>query len=369
MLARGISYLANERIFISTQELLEAQIQLLQDDSYIAFDTEFVRERTYFPKLSLLQIAGSKTAFAVDLRAGLNIGKLLEILKTSKIVKICHSSRQDLEALTHHYNIKISNLFDSQIALMLLGFNEPPSYEKLVAKYLNVKVFKAEQYSNWLKRPLSESQIDYAISDVTYLYQCYSLILTDLKIARKTKWMEEECRALVKSKNFTTTPKDLLKRIASKLDSLEKLTMAYKLLLQRESLAKELDMNRSAIASDDEIISSAQHFVIDHHTMEKLMISDEISFIKKPLNVKDLSIIKQVYDEKIPYFTDEQKAKLKLLKEKVLEIATKNNISPQLIANSEDLRQLINKPNHPPETLVSGWRKKIFLEVISEIIS
>lgn len=362
MLVRGIFYLANNKTLITTQEAFEEQIKLLQNDLVIAFDTEFIRERTYFPKLSLLQIAGAKTAFAIDILADINIGKLLEILKSSKVVKVCHSARQDLEALTHHFNIKINNLFDSQIALMLLGFNEPPSYEKLVAKYLNVKIFKGEQYSNWLKRPLTESQIEYAISDVTYLYECYPLILRDLKIARKLKWMSEECRALVKSKNFSTTPKDLLKRLASKLDSLEKLTLAYKLLVQRESLAKELDMNRSSLAQDDEIITSSNHFVIYSSLMEKLLIEDESNFIKKPLSSKDISIIKQVYDEKIPHFSDEQKTKLKSFKEKLLEIASRYNLSPQLIANSEELKQLIKNPNSPPETLTSGWRKKVFFD-------
>lgn len=364
MLVRGIFYLANNKVLITTQESFDEQMRLLQDDLVIAFDTEFIRERTYFPKLSLLQIAGSKTAFAIDLLAEINIGKLLEILKASKVVKVCHSARQDLEALTHHFNIKVNNLFDSQIALMLLGFNEPPSYEKLVAKYLNVKIFKGEQYSNWLKRPLSESQIEYAISDVTYLYECYPLMVKDLKIARKLKWMDEECRAFVKSKNFTTTPKDLLKRLASKLDSLEKLTLAYKLLTQREALAKELDMNRSSIAHDDEIITASNHFIIYSSLMEKLLIEDELKFIKKPLSSKDISIIKQVFEEKIPQFNDEQKSKLKSLKEKLIEIAASNNVSPQLIANSEELKQLVKNPSSPPESLTTGWRKKVFSEII-----
>ena len=156
------------------------------ENSFITIDTEFVRNKSFFPKLCLIQIANKKQAVIIDTIVSKNLKPIEKLLTNSKIVKVLHSSRQDLEVFYNTFKILPKNIFDTQIAYSFLGLDDQISYEKLVLKYCNKKIDKKYQYCDWSLRPLNLNQINYALSDVSYLIKIFTKMNNQLK--KKIEW-------------------------------------------------------------------------------------------------------------------------------------------------------------------------------------
>ena len=165
----------------------------LEKSNLLGIDTEFIREKTYYPILSLIQLAVNNNVFIFDcVKKNKNLKILREILNDDKYVKIFHDSEQDIEIINDFFNIDLKNYFDTQLANAFIDTELNISYKNLVSRYLDINIDKEQQTSNWLRRPLNKNQIKYAANDVIYLEQIYTKILSKLKNDNKYDWLIEE---------------------------------------------------------------------------------------------------------------------------------------------------------------------------------
>ena len=175
----------------------------LNKSKFLAIDTEFIREKTYWPKLCLIQVFNGEDKIIIDpLEKKLDLKPFFKILSNNEIVKIFHSGRQDIEIF---YNLtkKIpKNIYDTQIAAMVCGFGDSIGYENLVSQLLGKKIDKTSRLTNWSNRPLSKKQINYAISDVTHLYEVYPLIRDKIINNKRESWLKEEIKILISKKTY-----------------------------------------------------------------------------------------------------------------------------------------------------------------------
>ena len=201
---------------IHTPEQLQnfCQTLLKEGPSFIAVDCEFVRQTTYWPELGLIQLATPQQAVIIDpIICQLSLQPLKAVLKDSKILKVFHSGRQDIEIFYHLFQECPFPVFDTQIAAAFVGLGESLAYEKLVYKLLQIKIDKGEQFTNWLQRPLSPRQLDYAINDVLYLKQIYRLLKDRLHNLGRQDWVQESFLNLSKTENYFNNPQDVWKKL------------------------------------------------------------------------------------------------------------------------------------------------------------
>ena len=220
----------------------------LNKSKFLAIDTEFIREKTYWPKLCLIQVFNGEDKIIIDpLVKGLDLKPFFKILSNNEIVKIFHSGRQDIEIF---YNLtkKIpKNIYDTQIAAMVCGFGDSIGYENLVSQLLGKKIDKTSRLTNWSNRPLSKKQINYAISDVTHLFEIYPLIKDKIINNKRESWFKEEIRILISKKTYDLNPDDSWKRLKYRNLNKNSIGILIELAKWREIKAQEKDVPRGNI--------------------------------------------------------------------------------------------------------------------------
>ena len=201
------------RIIENTPDL-KALISELTGAPYLALDTEFMRDQTYWPKLCLIQVAAPGVEAIVDpLADGIDLAPFYELLKSPGIVKVLHAARQDIEIFHHQGGMIPDPLFDSQIAAMVCGFGDAASYETLCRKIAHVDIDKSSRFTDWSRRPLSQKQLDYAIGDVTYLRIIYEFLKKKLEQTGRSEWVQEEISALQDPALYAMHPEIAWKRL------------------------------------------------------------------------------------------------------------------------------------------------------------
>jgi ribonuclease D len=344
-------------MLITKQDELDKLCAYLVNEKVIAIDTEFVRERTYYPILSLIQIATSTHIFAIDVLADLDLRSIQAILTDSNILKIFHAARQDIEILCNHFgNVPIS-IFDTQIAAQFVGFVDPPSYDKLVKKYCGVTISKHHQFSDWLKRPLLQSQLEYALDDVAYLIRLKELLSDEISVKQMLLWLDEENKSL---ENYTyKAPEaiDYLGRFLKDFKGIQNLSRVYVLLEARERQAEALNKPRNFILKDDHLIETVKREKFSESLAEKLNLTEK-QFIKQAENPQLHSMIKG-YILKSSKRIEVDVKMLANLKNLLAQKAQELGISASLIANRSDLVNLVNHKAHGTRVLM-GWRNIAF---------
>lgn len=277
-------------MYVTTDEDLPELIQKLENCEVLAVDTEFVREKTYFHRLGLIQIGGDGVYGAVDPISVKDLGPLLELLKRRDIIKVFHAGKQDLEILFRLTGEVVQPMFDTQVAASMVGWGAQISFAKIVKKVTGKTINKSETYTDWCRRPLRQSQIDYAIDDVRYLIPVYHKLVKQLEKLKRTEWVEDEHRELVnpshfelpdprkvymKVKNFRTLkPRNLavLREVAAwREEQAMKRNCLAKSIIRDEPLleiARNLPQSRKEIADirgvNSREISSNGDEIIDH---------------------------------------------------------------------------------------------------------
>lgn len=247
----------------TTSELAEFCANAARHD-YVTVDTEFLRERTYYSKLCLVQLAvpgdGDMDAVLVDpLSNGLSLEPLYELFKNETVVKVFHAARQDLEIFYTDAGIIPSPLFDTQVAAMVCGFGEQVGYETLVRKIAKQPLDKSSRFTDWSRRPLSDAQKTYALADVTHLRGIYEFLADKLAKNKRTKWVEEEMRVLTTPDTYVVEPEDAWKRLKTRTTSGKFLAVARELARFRESYAQHNDIPRNRVFKDDALMELASN--------------------------------------------------------------------------------------------------------------
>lgn len=221
---------------------------------YITIDTEFLRDKTYYPKLCLIQISGPEIEpAAIDPLANrMDLTPVIALLENPAITKVFHSGRQDLEIFYTVMSGKLpSPIFDTQVAASVLGYGDQVSYAVLVKQICGADIDKSNQFTDWARRPLSEKQLSYALSDVTYLREIYERLLKDLDKTGRARWTAEEMERLQNTDGFDIDAKDAWKRIKIRSKKKQDLVTLQALAAWRETMAQEKDIPRGRILKDE----------------------------------------------------------------------------------------------------------------------
>ncbi|PIE02616.1 MAG: ribonuclease D [Acidobacteria bacterium] len=262
----------NNMIDITSQKGFDALCRECEKQPYLAIDTEFIRERSFFPQLALLQIAwpGSAPMLIDPLKID-NWKPLHKILLNPNMTKIFHAGRQDIEIFFLQMGTIPTNLFDTQIAASFMGYGEQIGYGGLVQRMLGVELQKGDSYTNWLKRPLTESQIAYARNDVLYLIEIYEKLVNRAKALGRRQWIQEEIDHTFDNELFTPNPKNMWQRV-KKNQSLKgrKLAVLQELAIWRYETAKAINKPLRFVLRDEVLISIAHRKQLDTASLSQI---------------------------------------------------------------------------------------------------
>jgi len=267
-------------MYITSSDQLKEFCASLHSSDVLAVDTEFVRERTYFHRVGLIQVAGKNEFAAIDPILLNDLTPLLELLKDPNKTKVFHAARQDLEILVRLCGQVIPPIFDTQIAAALVGWGSQISFAKLIQKVLGKRIHKSETYTDWCRRPLSQNQIHYAIDDVRYLMPAYERLLEKLKQLNRSDWMEGEVADWEDPATFALPDPQTRYMKIKNLRSLNTRNIAVlrELAAWRERVAVSRDCLAKAIVRDETLLEIAR---------------------KMPTNVKDLSSLRGFHHKEV----------------------------------------------------------------------
>lgn len=238
---------------------LESFCQSLHGEAFVTLDTEFIRERTYYPKLCLVQLAGSGSEAVIDpLAPGMDLAPLLALLADDKLLKVMHACRQDMEIFYQLMGKLPAPIFDTQVAAMVCGHGESVGYETLVGSLLGRGVDKSSRFTHWDERPLSERQIDYALADVTHLRDLYPKLLGRIEQDGRMHWIKEEMEVLTDPAIYAQEPEDIWMRIKCSQKSPSFLVYLREAAAWREREAQRLNRPRQWIFKDETLVEIAR---------------------------------------------------------------------------------------------------------------
>ena len=241
---------------LTTTEELAEFCQAAAQHAYVTLDTEFLRERTYYSKLCLVQLAmpgkGEENAVLLDpLVDGLSLEPLYNLFRDQSVVKVFHAARQDLEIFWVDAHVFPTPLFDTQVAAMVCGFGEQVGYETLVRKIVRQPLDKTSRFTDWSRRPLSEAQKTYALGDVTHLRDIYEFLAAELGKSGRAHWVAEELQILTDPATYDIEPQEAWRRVKTRNSSPKFLAVVRELAAFRESHAQDANVPRNRVFKDE----------------------------------------------------------------------------------------------------------------------
>ncbi len=244
--------LAPAMTIITTTEELGAVCARMARHPFVTVDTEFLRETTYYPLLCVAQLASPDEAVVVDaLASGIDLTPLFDLLTDEKVVKVFHAARQDIEIVWNMAKKIPHPIFDSQVAAMVLGYGNSISYDQLVQRITGDLLDKSNRFTDWTRRPLTDAQVTYALSDVTHLRDVYSKLAADLEKRGRSSWVEAEMGVLTSPETYRMDPDNAWERLKSRVRKPKDLAVLMEIAAWREREAQTRDVPRSRVLKDD----------------------------------------------------------------------------------------------------------------------
>lgn len=356
--------MSNDRLLYidSIPALRELAGELIGTD-WVAVDTEFIRDRTYFPKFCLLQLANERLAACIDALAVNDLSSLDPLFDDGNIVKVFHSCRQDLEILYRLRGRLPRPLFDTQVAAPFLGFQEQIGYSTLVAELLKIRLPKSHTRTDWSIRPLTPEQLKYAADDVIYLGLVYRTLVEKLARLGRRDWVEEEFRCLDDPDIYDPPPHDAWVRI----NGITQLNPAQAGILRelaawRENLARQQDCPRNWLIKDELLLELAKQRPKDMRELKAVRGLDEriarrhapalLHLLTRASTLATLPLRLKPTTE-----TPALEALLDILSAVVRLRAAEHTINPAILASRKNLREFIDSPSESP--LTQGWRRML----------
>ena len=356
---------------ITTTAELEAFSAQIAQAPFIAVDTEFMRETTYWPKLCLIQVASETVSAVIDpLSEEIDLAPLLAVLADPKVEKVFHAARQDVE-IFNNLGVLPKPLFDTQIAGMAAGFGEQIAYDALVRQMLRIDLDKSSRFTDWARRPLSQAQLDYALADVTHLAALFPLLKARLEKAGRLAWVTEEMAQLVDPAVYDVDPENAWKRLKPRKFAAKYLSVLRAVAAWRERTAQTRDQPRGRILKDDAIDEIATQAPTDLDGLNRLR-SVPKGFGGSRFGAELMEAIKQGladpegYAPKIersggPAPVPASGAIVELLKVLLKARAEDAGVAAKLIATVSDLERIAADDNADSPAL-QGWRREAFGE-------
>ncbi|HZK98770.1 MAG TPA: ribonuclease D [Caulobacteraceae bacterium] len=354
---------------ITTAELA-AFCDRLRGRAFVAVDTEFMRETTYWPKLCLIQAAAPGVEAVIDpLADAIDLSPFLAVLRDPSIEKVFHAARQDVEIFNNLGAIPIP-LFDTQIAGMAAGFGEQIAYDALVRQMLKIDLDKSSRFTDWARRPLSDAQLTYALADVTHLASLYPLLHARLEQAGRLKWVEEEMRAMTDPALYDVEPENAWKRLRPRRHTAKYLAVFRAVAAWRERTAQTRDQPRGRILKDDAIDELATQAPTDAEGLNRLRSvpkgfagsrfgPDLLGAIGGAL--KNPEAYAPIFERTSGPTSPAAGAVVELLKVLLKSRAEDTGVAAKLIATVADLEKIAND-DHAETPALHGWRREAFGE-------
>lgn len=337
---------------------------------YVAVDTEFMRETTYWPKLCLIQAAAPEVEAVIDpLAPGLDLAPFMELMANVAVLKVFHAARQDLEIFLKLGGALPTPVFDTQIAAMACGYGDSIAYDALVQQVLKRRLDKSSRFTDWSRRPLSEAQLTYALADVTHLRDLYPKVQAKLEKESRSQWLDEEHANLVDPEIYDTTPENAWRRL-----KLRKTTADYVLGLQvaaawRERQAQQRDVPRGRIVKDEALYEIAEHRPKSAADFDRMRAvprgfgnSRSAQELIADLNRAFADPARSQYKHERPPPTPAGIGPtIELLKVLLRYEAEAHGVAPRLIASAADV-EAIAASDAADVPALKGWRRDVFGE-------
>lgn len=338
---------------------------------YITVDTEFLRERTYYSKLCLVQMAhpgvGDEGAVLVDvLCPDLDLDPMYDLFVDTSVVKVFHAARQDLEIFFVDRGIIPEPFFDTQVAAMVCGFGEQAGYETLVRQIVNEPLDKSSRFTDWSARPLSEKQKNYALGDVTHLRKIYEFLAEKLESTGRTSWVEEELEILTNPKTYVVEPAEAWKRLKTRTNSGRFLAVAKELAEFREDFARNKNVPRNRVYKDDALmeLASTKPQTMGDLSKSRLLLREAR---RGEIGEGILAAVRRAMETRPENFPRVRQQKSKpqgseglsdLLRVLLKASAEKAGVAAKLIASAAELDEIAAGERNM--RVFSGWRNEVF---------
>jgi ribonuclease D len=353
---------------MTTEELAQVCARMARHP-FVTVDTEFLRETTYYPLLCVAQIASPDEAYVIDaLAPGIDLTPLFDLLTNEHVVKVFHAARQDIEIVWNMAKKIPHPIFDSQVAAMVLGYGDSISYDQLVQRITGDLLDKSHRFTDWTRRPLSEAQLTYAVSDVTHLRDIYVKLSADLEKRGRLNWVEAEMGVLTSPETYRMEPERAWERLKSRVRKPKELAVLIEIAAWREREAQSRDVPRSRVLKDDVVGDIA---VQAPTTVEKLgqLRSLPKGFERSRWGEAIVEAVKRgiEHDPKTLPRLDRFRpapngaATVELLKVLLRMTAESNGVAAKVIATVDELDRIAADDDADVPSL-KGWRRELFGE-------
>ncbi|GAB5446536.1 ribonuclease D [Gymnodinialimonas sp.] len=365
---------------ITTTQALADYCARAATQPYVTVDTEFLRERTYFAQLCLVQVAlpGTDDSDAVlidPLAQGLSLEPLYELFRNPDVVKVFHAARQDLEIFFVEGGLVPAPLFDTQVAAMVCGFGDQVGYETLVRKIAKASLDKSSRFTDWSRRPLSDAQKTYALADVTHLRQIYEYLSAELASTGRTHWLEEELAQLTNADNYVVDPENAWKRLKLRSNSGRVVAIAQELAAFRETYAQEKNIPRNRVLKDDALLELAgtKPKTVADLGKSRLLLRDArkgaiaeglVAAVARGMAVPNSEMPKVAVGRDRSNLNPALADLLRVLLKAKAEEA---GVATKLIASSSDLDDIAS--GYTDGVWAAGWRKEVFGEDAQRLLN
>jgi len=354
---------------ITTTSELAAACRRMAAHPFITVDTEFLRETTYYPLLCVAQIASAEEAVVIDaLAEDIDLAPFFELMADEKVMKVFHAARQDIEIVWHRAKLIPHPIFDTQVAAMVLGYGDSISYDQLVQRITGDTLDKSYRFTDWTRRPLSEAQLSYAISDVTHLRQVYLALVDDLGRRGRVDWVQEEMQVLTSADTYRMDPENAWRRLRTRVRKPREFGVLIEVAAWREREAQARDVPRSRVLKDEVIADIA---VQVPNTLEKLKhlrslpkgfersrsAEGIVAAVARGLE-RDLKTLP--HPERLPQSVNGT-AVVELLKVLLRMISERHHVAAKVIATVDDLERIAADDGAKVPALI-GWRRGLFGE-------
>jgi ribonuclease D len=357
-------------VLITDSASLAELCQRLAGETFVTVDTEFMRERTYWPELCVVQLAGSNDVAVVDAQApGIDLAPLGRLLADQAVTKVFHAARQDVEIFLQLFQAVPVPLFDTQVAAMVAGFGDQVGYDSLVGALTGGHIDKAHRFSDWSARPLSPAQVNYAAADVTYLRGVYERLLARLDKDGRTAWVGEEMAALADPATYRPDPETIWERLRPRTTNRRMLGTLRAAAAWREREAQRINIPRQRLIRDESLLELAATAPVTAEALGRIRGISR-GFAEGPTGQGLLAALAEAAalpDDALPDGRGQREgpkaspALVALLKVLLAAKAEAHDVAPKLLASSDDLDRLATE-SEPDVPALHGWRLSVFGE-------
>ncbi|MGU3538314.1 ribonuclease D [Methylobacterium sp. A54F] len=356
---------------IATTPALADACARLARQSFVTVDTEFMRETTYYPKLCLIQMAGPDgTAVLVDpLADGIDLRPFVDLMADEGVVKVFHSARQDLEIIWLMGEILPQPFFDTQVAAMVCGYGDSVSYEQLVNDVAKAKIDKSSRFTDWSRRPLSDAQLAYALSDVTHLVKIYEVLAGELLRTDRGAWLDEEMGVLTSPETYRADPAQAWRRLSGRMRKPREIAVLAEVAAWREREAQARNVPRGRILKDEAVIDVATAAPRSVEAMGRLR-TIPAGFERSRTGAEILAAVERGLGRDLTGITIPERARgrsgntgaiVELLKVLLKAVCEAEGVAPKIIATVDDL-EAVAEDDAADVPMLQGWRRGLFGE-------